>query len=83
MEREFQTDFAHVHHFINGYEGDARTTASHLASQLGAPVDHRHTNLTDKLLPLSSRNFQMTKDYDWMQKPRHASRCEIPQLTIA
>ena len=36
MEREFQTDFAHVHHFINGYEGDARTNASQLAYCLNA-----------------------------------------------
>ena len=31
MERTFETDYAYAHHFINGYEGDARTTASQLA----------------------------------------------------
>ena len=31
MERAFETDYAYAHHFMNGYEGDARTTASQLA----------------------------------------------------
>jgi hypothetical protein len=31
MERTFETDYAYAHHFINGYEGSARTTASQLA----------------------------------------------------
>ena len=31
MERAFETDYAYAHHFINGYEGGARTTASQLA----------------------------------------------------
>ena len=31
MERAFQTDYAYAHHFMNGYEGGARTTASELA----------------------------------------------------
>jgi len=31
MERTFETDYAYAHHFINGYEGDVRTTASQLA----------------------------------------------------
>ena len=31
MERAFETDYAYAHHFMNGYEGGARTTASQLA----------------------------------------------------
>ena len=31
MERAFETDYAYAYHFINGYEGGARTTASQLA----------------------------------------------------
>ena len=30
MERTFETDYAYAHHFINGYEGGARTPASQL-----------------------------------------------------